>query len=161
MRFWVCAAVVGLVVLGCEPNVGSPCDPDEAKVLERMQIEPGKTDLVLDVAFDGCDQPLCASTNGSRPYCTKQCEADVECAEAGAGFTCQAIVSFGALACVDYIPLDQCDADGTGDGLPCDCVDESGAPSQLVKKYCAASPATIAARDEAYGRPAFVPPTRP
>jgi hypothetical protein len=161
MRLSPYIAALALGVLGCEPNLGSPCDPDEAKVLGRMQVEPGKTDLVLDVAFDGCDIPLCASTNGSRPYCTKQCEADVECAEGGAGFTCQAIVSFGALACVDYTPLDQCDADGNGDGFPCDCIDENGAPSRLVKKYCAASPETIAARDEEYDRPPFAPPTRP
>lgn len=127
-------------------------------MLERVQVQPGLNDLVRDVGLESCDQALCASTNASRPYCTKQCEADSECAEAGEGFTCQAIVSFGELACIDFTPVDACDADGNGDGFPCDCVDENGQPSTLVKKYCAASPETIAARDEEFGRPAFVLP---
>jgi hypothetical protein len=158
MRLSLCIAAVMFGVLGCEPNVGSPCDPNEEKVLERVRVRAGTNDLVRDVSLDSCDQALCASTDGSRPYCTIQCESDLECAAAGEGFSCQAIVSFGALACVDFTPADQCDADGNGDGFPCDCLDENGQPSTLVKKYCAASPATIAARDEEYGRPPFVAP---
>jgi hypothetical protein len=155
---FVIAAAGVLLSLGCEPEIGAPCDPVLEKVLDRVQVQAGTNDLVRDVALDSCSAALCASTDGSRPYCTKQCEADVECAEAGEGFTCQAIVSFGELACVDFTPVDACDADGNGDGFPCDCIDADGQPSALVKKYCAASAATIDARDAEFGREKFVAP---
>lgn len=158
MHLKLCVVGVFLGLLGCEPNVGAPCDPDQAKVLQRVKVQPGTNDLVRDVFLDSCNQALCASTNGSRPYCTKQCEADSECAEAGEGFTCQAIVNFGLLACIDFTPAELCDADGNGDGYPCDCADENGQPSSLPKKYCAAAPETIAARDDEFGRPVFVAP---
>lgn len=147
-----------MVLSACEPEIGSPCDPNQDKVLARVKVQPGTNDLVLDVALDSCSAALCASTDGSRPYCTKQCEADVECAEAGEGFSCQAIVAFGELACVDFTPAEACDADGNGDGYPCDCVTVDGEPSALVKKYCSAAAATIDARDAEFGRTKFVVP---
>ncbi len=156
--------VVGVVVAlgalvsittGCEPEIGQPCDPDANKVLTRVNVGVGTNDLVKDVAFDTCSTALCASTDGSRPYCTKQCESDVECAEAGAGFTCQQIVTFGALACQDFVPLDQCNEDGAP---PCDCIGEDGESSKLPLLYCAAAPATIDARDAEFGRAKFVAP---
>ncbi len=150
---WVLVAVFTALSAGCEPEIGQPCDPSEAKVLERVLVSAGTNDLVKDVAFDTCTTALCASVDGGRPFCTKQCEADIECAEAGPGFTCQQVVTFGELACVDFTPLDQCVEDG-----PCDCVDADGEPSQAPKLYCSAPPATIAARDEEFGRPPFVPP---
>ncbi len=141
--------------VGCEPELGGLCDPAENKVLDRVKVLAGTNDLVRDVAFDNCQEALCTSTQGSRPYCTKACEADIECAEAGDGFTCQQIVQFGELACIDYTPADECAPDGSP---PCDCITASGEPSTTVKKYCSASPATIAARDAEYGRPVFVAP---
>ncbi len=162
MRKILCALTLSLVpavwAVGCEPNLGSPCDPNEAEVLEKVKVQAGTNDLVRDVGLDSCDQALCASVDGGRPFCTKQCEADVECAEAGDGFTCQEVVSFGELACIDFTPDDLCDADGNGDGFPCDCIDENGEPSSKPKKYCSAPPAVIAARDEEFGRPVFVAP---
>ncbi len=149
-----------MLILACEPELGSPCDPFQVKVLARVKVQAGTNDLVRDVALDSdsCSAALCASTDGSRPYCTKQCEGDAECAEAGEGFSCQAIVAFGELACVDFTPADACDADGNGDGYPCDCVTVDGEPSVLVKKYCAAAATTIDARDAEYGRAKFVVP---
>ncbi len=144
--------------MGCEPNLGSPCDPNGDKVLERVQVQAGFNDLVRDVGLASCDQALCASVDGGRPFCTKQCESDIECAEAGDGFSCQEVVSFGLLACVDFTPDDQCDADGNGDGLPCDCMDENGEPSSNLKRYCSAPPDVIAARDAEFGRQPFVAP---
>ena len=146
-----------LVVAACESEIGLPCDANTKEVLSKVDVKSGKNDLVRDVSFDNCSQALCASVDGGRPFCTKECEADSECAEAGAGFTCQAIVNFGQLACVDYTPVDACDADGDGNGYPCDCFDADGVPSKKLRKYCAASPATLAARDEEYGRAPFDP----
>ena len=153
----VLLALVAIVAAAsaCEPEIGLPCDPDEAKVLDSVRVGVGTNDLVKDVAFDTCSTALCTSTDGSRPYCTKQCEADIECAEAGEGFTCQQIVEFGVLACQDFTPINECDPDG---GFPCDCINADGEPSDQPLKYCAASAATIAARDVEFGRPKFVAP---
>jgi len=145
--------VVGALAVGCEPEVGQPCDPNTKEVLSKVKVAPGTNDLVKDVSFNVCSTALCASIDGSRPFCTKQCEADVECAEAGEGFTCQVVVDFGALACEDFTPADECDESGAP---PCDCITEDG-PSQRPLKYCAASAETIAARDVEFGRPPFRP----
>jgi hypothetical protein len=145
------------VAVACESEIGLPCDGNTKEVLSKVDVKAGKNDLVRDVSFDNCSQALCASVDGGRPFCTKECEADSECAEAGAGFTCQAILNFGQLACVDYTPLEACDADGDGNGYPCDCFDADGVPSKKLRKYCAAPPEALAARDEEFGRPPFDP----
>jgi hypothetical protein len=142
---------------GCEAEVGLPCDPNTAEVLRKVEVEPGKNDLVRDVSFDNCSQALCASIDGGRPFCTKECENDLECAEAGEGFVCSDIVAFGQLGCFDFTPAEECDADGDGNGFPCDCFDAEGIPSRQLRKYCAAPPAVLAARDEEFGRPPFDP----
>jgi hypothetical protein len=146
-----------LVGAGCEAEVGLPCDPNTSEVLRKVEVEAGKNDLVRDVSFDNCSQALCASVDGGRPFCTKECESDVECADAGEGFTCAEVVTFGQLACFDFTPAEECDADGDGNGYPCDCFDADGAPSEQVRKYCSAPPSVIAARDEAAGRAPFDP----
>jgi hypothetical protein len=151
------ASATMFLVVGCESEIGLPCDANTKEVLSKVDVKAGKNDLVRDVSFDNCSQALCASVDGGRPFCTKECEADSECAEAGPGFSCQAIVSFGKLACVDYTPVDQCDADGDGNGYPCDCFDADGEPSKKLKKYCTAAPETLAARDEDAGRAPFDP----
>ncbi len=156
VAFAVVSAV--LAATACEPEIGAPCDPNQNRVLERVKVQAGTNDLVRDVSLESCSQALCASTNGSRPYCTKQCEADIECAEAGEGFTCQSIISFGQLACIDFTPANQCGPNGDGQGgFPCDCFTADGTPSDKLRKYCAASPETIAARDKEFGRPVFDP----
>lgn len=143
-----------VVMTACEPEIGQPCDPNTDEVLSKVKVAPGTNDLVKDVSFNICSTALCASIDGSRPFCTKQCESDVECAEAGEGFTCQVVVDFGALACQDFTPAEECAEDGSP---PCDCITVDG-PSQLPLKYCAASAETIAARDAQYGRPVFEAP---
>jgi hypothetical protein len=97
----VALAVISLGV-ACEPEIGSPCDPDAEFVDRLVEQAEGTDNLVQDVRLDNCSQGFCASTNGSRPYCTKRCVADGECAEAGEGFLCKEIVAFGPLACQDY-----------------------------------------------------------
>ena len=146
-----------VVVSACESEVGLPCDPNTKEVLAKVEVKAGKNDLVRDVSFDNCSQALCTSIDGGRPFCTKECEADSECAEAGEGFVCGEIVNFGQLACIDFTPAEQCDADGDGNGFPCDCFDADGVPSKQLRKYCAAPPAALAARDEQYGRAPFDP----
>ncbi len=163
--------------LACEPEVGGLCDPDPKKVADHIEVKKGTNNLVQDVELDNCSEGFCLSTDGSRPYCTKQCEADIECAEAGEGFTCQAVINFGPLACQDYEQFKDnktsgdCQADGTCTntdetcqvdvtdgqqkcGVPGkDCLTgDNGAFSALPLKYCAASPDVIAARDKQYGR---------
>jgi hypothetical protein len=138
----------------CEPEVGQPCDPNEEKVLDTVKVIPGSNDLVRDVGFDNCSNALCLSVDGSRPYCTKPCESDLECAEAGPGFTCQRVIDFGELACFDFIPEADCDPSG----YPCDCAITENELSENPRRYCAAGRATIEARDVEYGRPPFVLP---
>jgi hypothetical protein len=112
----VALAVICLGV-ACEPEIGSPCDPDTEFVDRLVEQAEGTDNLVQDVRLDNCSQGFCASTNGSRPYCTKRCVADGECSEAGAGFVCKEIVAFGPLACQDYenpnLPRPGTEASGT------------------------------------------------
>jgi hypothetical protein len=166
--------------LACEPEIGSPCDPDTKFVNDLVTQEPGTNNLVLDVRLDNCTQGFCLSTDGSRPYCTKRCEADIECAEAGAGFTCQEVVAFGPLACSDYEDPNEprdgssgatcsggtgCTGDETCFVAPSEHADTCGIPgrdcltggdggqSTQPYKYCAAtSTDIIVQRDKQYGR---------
>ena len=168
--------------MGCEPEVGSPCDDNEAEVDELVPQKEGTNNLVQDVGFDNCSEAFCLSFAGSRPFCTKKCEADLECAEGGEGFTCTDVVTFGPLACIDYEdPIEPqpgtdpsgeaCEADGdctvedeacftVGDfagtcGIPGrDCLTgPGGGKSEAQLRYCAASPDVITARDVQFGRP--------
>lgn len=110
----------------CEPEIGGICDPNTEFVNQLVGLDDdgdgvvdedvgGTDNLVQDVRLDNCSQGFCASTDGSRPYCTVRCECEdleddpagdcvnnVECAAAGPGFVCQEIVTFGPLACVDF-----------------------------------------------------------
>jgi hypothetical protein len=142
MRFIVfCAAATVLWLGGCEPEVGQPCLPSDVSEA-NVKVAKGTNDLVRNVAFDNCTQALCLSTDGSRPYCTKECVADSECTDAGEGFSCLAVISFGELACADYI-----DCESVDEGQTCDCVTTTN-----PRKYCAAKPEVIDARDVEYGR---------
>jgi hypothetical protein len=167
--------------LGCEPEIGSPCDDNQAKVDELVPRVEGTNNLVQDVTLENCSQGFCLSFQGSRPFCTKFCEADNQCAEAGAGFTCQEVVTFGPLACSNFedpqAPRpdvessgNDCSADpnicpegevcfSAGDfagqcGVPGrDCLTgPDGGKSEAQLFYCAADPDVIVARDEQYGR---------
>lgn len=166
---------------GCEPEIGSPCDDNEAKVNELVPQVDGTNNLVQDVTLENCSQGFCLSFQGSRPFCTKFCEADAQCAEAGPGFTCLDVVTFGPLACSDYEdPLlpqpgtepsgEECevDTDCTQEGETCfpggplestcgtagrDCLTAAdGGKSEAQLRYCAADPDVIAERDAQFGR---------
>lgn len=134
------AAIAGLLALafgaGCEPEVGRPCGP-KSEVDERVIQETGKNDLVRDLSFEECDQGLCASVDGSRPFCTIKCETDLDCG--AEGFTCGRLVSFGPLACEDW----------TEEG---DCVKPDGTPSDNPTLYCMATKDVIQKRDCDFGR---------
>lgn len=170
------------IAIGCEPEIGGLCDPDTDFVNQLVEQVPGTNNLVLDVRLDNCTQGFCLSTDGSRPYCTKRCEADIECSEAGAGFTCQEVVAFGPLACDDYEdpnePRDGSTGAACSGGAGCsgeeicfeepseavdtcglpgrDCLTgEGGAQSTQTYRYCAATSVDIIKdRDTQYGRTA-------
>ena len=128
------------VFLGCEPEIGSPCDPDKELVDKLVKQTAGTNNLVSSPKFE-CSQAFCLSTDGSRPYCTVRCESDADCAEAGEKFHCKKVIDFGENACSDYTPETDC---LTGP-------DETF--SEHPFKYCAAdSPAVIAERDVEFGR---------
>jgi hypothetical protein len=134
--------VLGLGVLasaGCEPELGSPCDPSKAVVDSRVRQEPGKNDLVQSVAFDNCTAALCASIDGSRPFCTRPCEQPTECTIDDPEFTCAPIVQFGALGCRDF------------DTNP-DCVDDDGSLSDSMISYCTTTRTHIEERDAQFNR---------
>lgn len=170
------------LALGCEPEIGGLCDPDTDFVDGLVEQVPGTNNLVLDVRLDNCTQGFCLSTDGSRPYCTKRCEADIECSEAGAGFTCQEVVAFGPLACDDYEDPNEPREGSSGDTCsagagcageeicfeePSDAIDtcgipgrdcltgDGGAQSTQTLRYCAATSVdVIKDRDTQYGRTA-------
>jgi hypothetical protein len=98
----VAVAMCALCSLGCEPEIGAPCDDNKDDVAAAIEQSPGSNNLVQDVSLDNCSQGFCLSDHGSRPFCTIQCQADAECAVAGEGFICEAVISFGPLACIDF-----------------------------------------------------------
>lgn len=132
------ALLLASAAIACEPEVGSPCDPSKELVDSRVKQEAGKNDLVQSVLFDNCTAALCASVDGSRPFCTKPCATDADCIEAE-GFRCEPIVLFGELGCRDH------------ETNP-DCLDDDGTLSDAVNSYCTADRATIEARDQQFGR---------
>jgi hypothetical protein len=138
-HFYSLFCCVALAALGCEPEIGSPCDPSAEFVNSEVLQRPGSNDLVLDPRFDTCKQALCLSTDGSRPYCTRICVSDQECQLQDAAFTCQQVVAFGPLACTDFTPENN-------------CLKEDGTPSDNPIFYCAASNEVIAERDKTFGR---------
>lgn len=175
-----CLAFLPLAI-ACEPEIGGICDPDTDFVDQLVEQVPGTNNLVLDVRLDNCTQGFCLSTDGSRPYCTKRCEADIECAEAGEGFVCEEVVTFGPLACDDYEDPNEPQEGSSGaacaGGAGCantaetcfeapseaadtcgipgrDCLTgEGGAQSSQAFKYCAASDVSIIEdRDVQFGR---------
>lgn len=121
---------------GCEPEVGRPCGAADL-VDGRVVQEPGQNDLVQDLAFENCSQGLCGSVDGSRPFCTRRCETELDCG--AEGFVCDRIVSFGRLACDDWTPEK-------------DCVQEDGTPSDQPTRYCMAPRPVIEKRDCDFGR---------
>lgn len=64
-----------------------PCDDDPARVDGLVDVAPGTDNLVSDVTLRNCTQALCLSSDGSRPYCTIECETDGAC-PANEGFRC-------------------------------------------------------------------------
>ena len=153
------AAMLGVVlVLACEPETDSPCDPEQVKGVARVKVQSGTNVVVRDGALERDSwsaAPLCASTDGCRPSCMKPCEGDVQCAEAGERVSCQASVVFGDLACVST-PSGGGDADSIGDGYSCNGVTPDGEPTVLGNKCCAAAATTINSRDAGSGRAKFV-----
>lgn len=132
---------LALLSTACEPELGGPCDPNPEVVNSRVKQEAGKHDLVQSVAFDNCTSALCASIDGSRPFCTRPCEAATECQVEDPEFTCAPIVQFGPLGCRDH------------EENP-DCVDEDGTLSDSMITYCTTTRAHIEERDRQYGRAA-------
>lgn len=112
---------LALCAVACEPEVGGICDPDPDEVSRAVTQVAQTNNIVQDVQLDYCSQGFCMSTDGSRPYCTKVCQTDVQCAEAGAGFVCAETVIFGPLACSDWEdPLQEQPAKaGTSSLSPC------------------------------------------
>lgn len=134
---WLPLLATALFAMACEPEVGMPCSVDEPYVSSRVQQEVGSNDLVRDILFENCTQLLCLSSSGSRPYCTRTCETDLDCdAE---GFVCAQAVNFGPLAC-------------DGDDPNRTCVEPDGTPSPNPTRYCVAQPGVIESRDQEFGR---------
>jgi hypothetical protein len=150
MRFLPLLAFPLALAAACEPEIGSPCDPDTDLVEELVQPKPGTNNLVQNVKLDNCkSQSLCASVNGSRGFCTVRCEGDLECAGAGEGFKCLQVIDFGPLACRDFTKETDCLTEEDPD---------TGAPafSEQPLLYCsldaATANATLDQRDADFGR---------
>jgi hypothetical protein len=131
----VLTLLAGVAALsGCESELGSLCgEPDF--VNPRVPQQVGRDNLAVNLAFETCGEGACASTNGSRPYCTQTCEAASECqGMPGETWTCAPIIYFSRYGCEDWTPEN-------------DCVG-----SERITKYCQTTAATIADRDENFGR---------
>jgi hypothetical protein len=139
LRFSILAVFVAASA-ACEPEVGRECGQDSF-VLERVVVENDRNDLVQDLGFESCSQGLCASVNGSRPFCTRRCETDLDCA--ADGFVCRELINFGRLACQAWTP-------------ELDCTQADGSPSESPILYCAPaqldSKCVIAKRDCDFAR---------
>ena len=116
-------AVIGISFLaGCQPEIGRPCDNDPEIAKKLVDPDPEANILRRDPTqiFD-CEEPYCGSVRGSRGFCTKPCESDLDCAEANVGvdegnpyFVCGTLINFGPLACSDYEEKQSCiNPDGT------------------------------------------------
>jgi hypothetical protein len=139
--------VLGLVcAVACEPEIGSPCEPTDFSE-PRIRRQRGSNYITQNVGFDNCSQGLCLSVDGSRGYCTKECTSDLQCAEAGVGFVCTSVISFGELACTDWVAPEDC-----VEGGQCDCMRADSSLSPNQRRYCAAGPDVIDQRDRDYGR---------
>lgn len=125
-------------LIACEPEVGRRCGPPD-QVNALVEQTPGSNDIVQDVSLDACAQPFCASTGGSRPYCTKTCTTDLDCAQAP-GFSCGIVTPFGRLGCSDYEELGN------------SCTKDDGTPSDNPIMYCVAPPEVLENRDDEWGR---------
>lgn len=136
--FFLLSAVVWSGCNACEPEIGKPCRDDPELIKELVNVVPGSNDLVQNPRFENCSQALCLSADGSRPFCTKPCNSDLDCVEAP-GFVCEQVVEFGPLACRDYTP-------------ETDCTAADGTPSEQPIKYCTAAVGVIIDRDKQYGR---------
>jgi|GEM_PF-1227155 len=131
----VCAV---LWATGCEPELGLPCGTAE-DVNPGLPQREGFNNLARDLSYENCEEALCASTNGSRPYCTKQCEADAQCSDAP-GFRCDVITTFGPLGCSDF------------EALGNTCYKSDGTLSDNLNKYCVTDKQTLEERDVEFGR---------
>lgn len=97
-----------------QQDLGRECSADSTTVA-RVTVKEGSNDVVSDPGFENCDYFLCASTNASRPYCTRKCETQLDCNPLpvpclpGApcpmeDWRCEVLIEFGALACKQIDP---------------------------------------------------------
>ncbi|MBI5494282.1 MAG: hypothetical protein HY904_04595 [Deltaproteobacteria bacterium] len=107
--------------VGCfDTDLGAKCSSDEA-TLKRVTVKPNSNDVVSDPGFENCESFYCASTNGSRPYCTRRCASDFDCNPGlpcppnapddeqcrrrdRSNWSCGVVIEFGALACSSVDP---------------------------------------------------------
>jgi hypothetical protein len=77
---------------------------------------------VNDPGFENCNAFYCASTNGSRPYCTRRCESRLDCDPGGLpclpgkpcnrdNWACEVVIEFGVLACKSLDESGTCELD--------------------------------------------------
>lgn len=127
-------ALSAAMLSGCEQELGSWCG-EPGFVNPRVPQEIGRDNLAVNLAFESCGEGACASTNGSRPYCTETCQTASECqGMPGETWTCEPIIYFSRYGCEDWTPEN-------------DCVG-----SERIIKYCQTTAGTIADRDENFGR---------
>jgi hypothetical protein len=95
-------------------DLGLVCSVN-AETTARVTVKEGSNDVVSDPGFENCDYFLCASTNGTRPYCTRKCESQLDCDPGGPpcipgqacerdNWRCEVLIEFGALACKQIDP---------------------------------------------------------
>jgi hypothetical protein len=91
-------------------DLGQQCSQDKS-LEKRVTIKEGSNDVVRDPAFENCTAFYCASSNGSRPYCTRRCENDADCNPSqlpcipnqpcpADNWDCEVMIEFGELACM-------------------------------------------------------------
>ena len=138
---WLFVVLALGTTIGCEAEVGMPCNNNPDVVDDLTSREPGTNVMVQNLSFENCSQLYCLSADGSRPFCTKRCQSALDCSgNTGEEWTCEQVVAFGQHACEDWTPER-------------DCFQEDGVtPSDQPIRYCTTTAGTIAERDEQYGR---------
>jgi len=125
-----------------QPDVGQECSGNE-DTIRKVTVRPNSNDVVSDPGFENCVDFFCASTNGSRPYCTRRCESTFDCNGSMApclpgqpdcernNWSCEVVIEFGELACKQ--------TDETGG---CETDPDTGKVKDPVK-YCRANDGTM------------------
>ncbi len=123
----LCSALVGVSACN-DDDVGKDC-PMEAPPSNNGTATGSQfpADVEINTEFP-CDSLTCVNTDGRHSYCSRECDADVNCPSA---FQCSVVMDIGPLAGRKYCVWRGCRAQlECGDVAKYDCIDGDYGPLQ-------------------------------